>query len=120
MAEGRRTSGQAAPRRFLADPGEFGRAPEARWIPLEADEDRNEWLGAYWHHIAVCMLRDTLPGQVAEEIAKRSGNSLSYVRRQVNGDYRVPLEEIVWWAIWFKDVSLLVSTDSSESIRPPT
>lgn len=105
MAEGRRTSGQAAPRRFLVDPSEFGRAPEARWIPGSAPTGTT----------SLCTLRESLPGQVAEEIAERSGNSLAYVRRQVNGDYRVSLEE----AIWFKDVSLLVSTESSESIRPP-
>lgn len=109
------------PRWYLLDPSLFGIDPDALWRPLEPGEDVVDQVAAYWHHLAVCTLRQMFPTQVVESLASRLGrDNTIYLRRQVSGEYRVGVEDLIGWAIAFDDISLLRSVQSVEDLYPPS
>lgn len=120
MAEERTTSEGSQPRRFLNNPAKFGSDPAAPWRRLVPEESVTEQIAAYWQHLAVCTLRDMFPTQLVEELSARLGkDNLVYLRRQVAGEYRVSIEELVGWAITFEDISLLPTLERVEDLYPP-
>ena len=108
------------PRRFLVDPSEFGKDPEAPWEPLTDEVAATEVVAAYWQHLAVCVLRDKYGVTVADELARRLGtSSVVYLKRKVSGEYPVPFEELIGWVIACGDISLLPQLDSLDDLYPP-
>jgi hypothetical protein len=77
-------------------------------------------VSAYWQHLAVCTLRERYPVQLAESVAERLGrDNLVYLRRQLSGEYRVSVDELIGWAIAFNDISLLPQFESIDTLYPP-
>jgi hypothetical protein len=113
-------AGRVKPRLFLIDPTRFGQEPDALWRPLAAGEQVRSQITAYWHHLAVCTLRESYPTQLVEELSTRlrKDNDV-YLRRQVAGEYRVSVEELFEWVLAFDDITLLPSPGSATELLPP-
>lgn len=120
MADERTTGEGTQPRRFLMDPSLFGTDPAALWRPLEPDDHAPEQIAAYWQHLAVCTLREMFPTQLVDELSSRLGkDNVVYLRRQVAGEYRISVEDLIGWALAFDDVTLLPQFDGLGDLHPP-
>lgn len=120
MAQDERAEDGAQPRRLLLVPAEFGRDPAAAWHPIGPGQSLPEVISAYWQHLVVCSLRERYPVRMVDELTDRLGKANAvYVRRQVAGEYRVPLEELLGWVVAFDDISLLPQPGGITDLYPP-
>lgn len=105
------------PRRFLIDPTQFGRHPDARWRAYP-DRERVEVMEAYIQHLAICELRSIFGHNLDTELARLTGDAPTYLRRRLSGEYRTTITDIYTWALAAGDISIIPPIDSIDDLLP--
>jgi len=110
---------RVSPRALMRNSADFSHDVSGLWLPL-ADTPLEYVLGAYWHHLVACTVREKFAVQPVEELARSLGvTNLVYFRRQFAGEYRVAIEELCLWAITLDDVSVLPQFEAAGELYPP-
>jgi hypothetical protein len=110
---------RVTPRALMQDSADFSHNANGLWLPLAATPLEHV-LGAYWHHLVACTVREKFAVQPVEELARSlEVTNLVYFRRQFTGEYRVSIEQLCLWAIALDDVSVLPFFESAAELFPP-
>jgi len=120
------TAGKDEPRRFLIDPTMFGVHAGAGWQPEADISERVERVAAYIQPRAVCTIRTMYMVRPVEPLARaltkagyRTQVNEVYMRRQFSGEYRVPFDELITWALALNNPNLLPRAGSITELLPP-
>ncbi len=124
----------ATPRSRLEDPTRFGIDATAQWRAIDdlPIEESAAVIRAYWQHLAACAVREhfgqrSLAGvaMALHEVMKAyslSGETVrgsEHLQRLLSGALVAPVDQIIFWTLATRDVSVLPSPESFAELFPP-